>query len=65
MAVPAHHLFEARLVNGDAARIERVDLRLVLIHTDDVVSVLSETGPEHEADIPCSDDGDFHFTIRY
>ena len=37
-AVPPHQLFEARLVDGDLAPVERPDLRRVLVDADDVVA---------------------------
>ena len=60
MAVAAHHFFEARLVNGNAATIERVDLRLVFIDTHHIIAVLGETGAQHETDVTGSDNGYFH-----
>ena len=53
----------------DAARappaLEQGHFRLVLIDARNGVSVFGQARTEHQADVPCSDDGDFHFTIRY
>ncbi len=59
------HLLEARLVDRHPPGLERRDLRLILIDAHDGVSVFGEAGTQDEPDIPGSDDGDFHFTIRY
>jgi hypothetical protein len=58
-------LLESGLVDRHAARFERGDLRCILVHADDIVSVLRQTRTEDQTDIPGSYDGDVHFTIRY
>jgi hypothetical protein len=63
--VAPHQLFEAGLVDRHAAGTQRVDLRLVLIDADDGVPIFGQACSQYEADIPSTDDGDFHFTIRY
>jgi hypothetical protein len=59
-AVAAHHLLEARLVDGNAPALQQPDLGGVLVDADDVVSVLGQTGAGDKADIAGANDCDFH-----
>ena len=63
--IAADELGEARLEDRHLAGLERANLRRILIHTHDVVAVLGQAGAQDQTDVSCSDDGDFHFTIRY
>jgi hypothetical protein len=60
LAVPAHQLFEPRLVNRHPPGGERPNLLRVLVHAGDRVAVLRQTRAHDQPDIPGSDDGDFH-----
>ena len=59
-AVPLHEFEQARLVDRQLARVERLDLRRVVVDADDVVAALGEAGRRDEADVPGADDRDFH-----
>ena len=63
--VAPDHFFEAGLVDRHLPRAQRRDLRFVFVHAGNRVSVFGKAGAQHEPDVPCSHDGDFHFTIRY
>jgi hypothetical protein len=65
LLVPLDDLLEAGLVDGHLTGLELRDFGLVLIDTSDAVSVLRKAGAQHQPDVPGSDDGDFHCTIRY
>ena len=63
--IAENKLGEPRLEDGHLTRLERGDLRRILIHADDVVAVLGEAGAQNQTDVSCSHDCDFHITIRY
>ena len=51
---------EPGLEDRDVAAPERPQLRLVLVHADDVVAVLGEAGAGDEPDVAGPDDCDLH-----
>ena len=59
------HFFEAGLIDRHLSALECRDLQLVLIDARYGVPIFGQTRSEHEPYISRSDDGDFHFTIRY
>ena len=54
------HFLEARLVDRHDAAAKLPQLGFVLVDAGHVVAGLGETGSEHQAYIPRSDDGNFH-----
>ena len=65
VVVAADDFLEPRLVDRHPAGLEHVDFRVILVDADDGVSVLREARAQDKPHVPGSDDGDFHFTIRY
>ena len=58
--VAPDHLLEAGLVDGHDAAPKPPDLRRILVDARDVVAVFRQTGSQHQADVACSDDRNFH-----
>ena len=58
--VAADELLEARLVDRDLARAERLDLPLVHVDAADLVPGLGEAGAGDEPDVTRADDRDLH-----
>jgi hypothetical protein len=54
----------AGLVDGQLAPVQPVDLALVDVGADDVVSGLGKAGAGHQADVPASYNGDVHACSR-
>ncbi len=66
VGVPDHHLLEARLVDGHPAGLERLDLRAVVVHADDVIAQIGEHRTRDQADVSSADDADVHgHTLPY
>ena len=51
---------EAGFVDGNLARLERLDFSRIVIDADDVVADVGKTGAGDETDITGADDGDIH-----
>ena len=51
---------EAGFVNRDAAGLEQFDLRRVVVHANDLMADLGETGSRDQADVARSDDRQLH-----
>ena len=64
-AIAPHDFLEARLVDRHLAGLELGELPFVLVDADDVVPVFGQARAQHETDIPCPDNSNSHFTIRY
>src|SRR5690606_5324478 len=62
-AIAPDVLFEPRLIDGNPAALERPDLGGVLVDTDDVIPVLSKTGPDDEADIAGANHRNLHVCV--
>ena len=58
--VLAHQFFQARLVNGHAARLEQRDFLGILVHADDLVAGFGKTGAGDQADVTGSDESQLH-----
>ena len=52
---------QARLVNGDAAFLQHLDLGRVVVHADHVMTHLGEAGAGDQADVARPDDRQLHF----
>ena len=55
-----NEILQARLVNGDFSRLEHIDLALIVINANDVVSDLRKTRAADQTNIPGTNDADFH-----
>ena len=62
--IAQHEFLEARLVYGNAPRLQGLDLARIVIHTDDVVAYFRETGSADEPDITAADNRKIHSKIR-
>ena len=58
--VAPHELFESGLVDRHLPALQHADLGGILVHADDVIAVLCETRPGHEADVARSNNRDLH-----
>ena len=56
----AHHGFETRLVDGNFPCQQAVDFGFVIVHAENMVADLGETGTCGESDIAGADDCDLH-----
>ena len=64
--IAANHLFEAGLVDRHLAGLRACAIFDSSLSTQMTVFPFSaRQAPDDEPDVPGSDDGDFHFTIRY
>jgi hypothetical protein len=63
--VPAHQFFEPRLIDRNLSGLKHLNLGIVLVDADYGIPVLGQAGTHNQAHIPCSNDRNFHFTIRY
>ncbi len=59
-AVARDDVQQPRFVNRHPAVVQDVDLALIDVETEDVVTDLREAGARDETDIAGADDGDFH-----
>ena len=55
-----HEFLQARFVNRDAAGLKQFDLGRVVVHADDVMADLGETGTGDQADVAGADDRQLH-----
>ena len=55
-----HQLFETRLVDRDAALLQQLDLRRVIIHTDHLVADLGKASAGDQPDVAGPDDRQLH-----
>ena len=61
--VARDQVVEARLVNRDLASVERIDLALVEVATDDVIAHVGKAGARDQPNIPGTNYADLHVTI--
>jgi hypothetical protein len=52
-------------VNGDFPLSKEIDLRLVIIHADEIHPELCQTGSCHQSHITCPDHTDIHDALRF
>ena len=61
--VAFHHIFQARLVNGDTATLEKCDLALVHVQAQHVVANFRQAGACHETDVAGANNTDVHYVV--